>query len=255
MVAKAKVISVFCSSSWALAEPVAGLALAERFTVRTRRYLAWAMRSRRGTRRKGRPCWPALPGPTPFRARLDARQSRRQSRLSEVGTAGREKKSRCVVFAATAVRAEFVANLSAGDEDALRVGNFASGTSVRNRGALEFFDGGSGVRMAQHALWSENDQRLAPAAASLPSEQVEILRGVGGLADLDIVFASELHEALDARAGMFRPLAFVAMRKKQHQAGGQIPFIFAALMNWSMMTCAPLTKSPNCASQRTSASG
>lgn len=48
VVAKARVISVFCSSSWALAEPVAGLALAERFTVRTFRFFACAMRSRRG---------------------------------------------------------------------------------------------------------------------------------------------------------------------------------------------------------------
>ena len=49
MVAKARVSRVFCSSSWALAEPVAGLALAERFTDRKRRFLAWAMRSRRGS--------------------------------------------------------------------------------------------------------------------------------------------------------------------------------------------------------------
>jgi len=27
------------------------------------------------------------------------------------------------------------------------------------------------------------------------------------------------------------------------------------MMNWSMITCAPLAKSPNCASQITSASG
>ena len=36
-VVKARVSSVFCSSSWALAEPVAVLALAERFTDRTGR--------------------------------------------------------------------------------------------------------------------------------------------------------------------------------------------------------------------------
>jgi hypothetical protein len=38
-VEKAKASSVFCSSSWALAEPVAGLGLAERFTERTGRFL------------------------------------------------------------------------------------------------------------------------------------------------------------------------------------------------------------------------
>ena len=39
--------SVFCSSAWAFAEPVAGLALSERLTVRTRR--PPEIRSRRGT--------------------------------------------------------------------------------------------------------------------------------------------------------------------------------------------------------------
>jgi len=34
-VVKASVTNVLCSSSWALADPVAGLALAERFTERT----------------------------------------------------------------------------------------------------------------------------------------------------------------------------------------------------------------------------
>jgi len=48
-VEKAKVSRVFCSSSWALAEPVAGLALAERFTERTRMFRACAMCSRRGS--------------------------------------------------------------------------------------------------------------------------------------------------------------------------------------------------------------
>ena len=49
VVAKARVSKVFCSSSWALEEPVAGLALAERFTERTRMFLSLAMRSRRGS--------------------------------------------------------------------------------------------------------------------------------------------------------------------------------------------------------------
>lgn len=48
VVVNAKVMSVFCSRLWALAEPVAGLALAERLTVRTRRLFACAMRSSRG---------------------------------------------------------------------------------------------------------------------------------------------------------------------------------------------------------------
>jgi hypothetical protein len=36
-IVKASVSRVFCSTSWALADPVAGLALAERFTDKTGR--------------------------------------------------------------------------------------------------------------------------------------------------------------------------------------------------------------------------
>jgi len=46
--ANASAISVFCSTSWAFPEPVAGLALAERFTERTG--LPRATRSRRGSK-------------------------------------------------------------------------------------------------------------------------------------------------------------------------------------------------------------
>ena len=44
---------------------------------------------------------------------------------------------------------------------------------------------------------------------------------------MDVVFRSELDEALDAGAGMFRPLAFVAVRKKHDQAGEQVPLGFS----------------------------
>ena len=57
---------------------------------------------------------------------------------------------------------------------------------------------------------------------------MEILRGVTGLADLDIFFAGELQEAFDARAGVFRTLAFIAMGQQQDQAGGEIPFVFGS---------------------------
>jgi len=44
----ANVINVFCSISCAFAEPVAGLALAERFTDRTRNPFSCAKRCSRG---------------------------------------------------------------------------------------------------------------------------------------------------------------------------------------------------------------
>src|SRR5580693_728572 len=81
--------------------------------------------------------------------------------------------------------------------------------------------------MTEHTLWRENDQRLAPQAARLPAQQVEILRGSGGLADVHVAFGGELHEAFNARARVFRALAFVAVRQQQHQSGREPPFVFA----------------------------
>ena len=60
---------------------------------------------------------------------------------------------------------------------------------------------------------------LRHASQRLPAKQVEILRGGGRLADLDIVARGELQIAFDTRAGMFRALAFIAVRQQQHEAG------------------------------------
>jgi len=56
---------------------------------------------------------------------------------------------------------------------------------------------------------------------------MKILRGGRGLADVHVAFSGELHETLDACAGVFRALAFIAVRKQQHQATGEPPFVFA----------------------------
>src|SRR5260370_5080182 len=81
--------------------------------------------------------------------------------------------------------------------------------------------------MAQHALGREDDKRLAPQAARLPAQQVEILRGGRGLADLHVVFRGELHEELHARAGVLRSLAFVAVRQEHHDTRWKVPLVLA----------------------------
>src|ERR1035437_2940160 len=81
--------------------------------------------------------------------------------------------------------------------------------------------------MAQHALGSEDNQGLAPVAQGLPAQEMEVLRGVGGLGDLDVVLGGKLDEPLDAGAGMFWPLAFVAVGQQQHDAGKKVPLGFA----------------------------
>src|SRR6202166_5369904 len=82
--------------------------------------------------------------------------------------------------------------------------------------------------MAQHTFRRKNDQRFTPVAQGLAAEQMKVLSGVGRLRDLDVVFGGELDEALDAGAGVFRSLAFVAVRKKQDDAGEQVPLGFAS---------------------------
>jgi len=81
--------------------------------------------------------------------------------------------------------------------------------------------------MTEHTFRCEYDQGLAPVAQGLAAQQVKILRGVARLRDLDVVFGGELDEALDSRAGMFRALAFVAVREQHDDAGEQVPFGFA----------------------------
>ena len=81
-------------------------------------------------------------------------------------------------------------------------------------------------------------------------EHVEELRGRRQVADLDVVLGGELQEALDARARVLGPLALEAVRQEQHEAReARATCPRPTTMNWSMMTCAPFAKSPNCASQ------
>src|SRR5437667_8997103 len=56
---------------------------------------------------------------------------------------------------------------------------------------------------------------------------MEVLRGGRGLADMDVVLARELEEALDARARVLGPLSFVAVREEQHEAGQKPPLVLA----------------------------
>ena len=108
-----------------------------------------------------------------------------------------------------------------------------SGKHFAEAAAGQFGDGRDGFGMAQQALGRENDQRLAHAApvraaVHLAAQQVEILGRRGAVGHLHIVAGAQHQEALDARAGVLRPLAFEAVRQQQHQAAGLAPFGFGA---------------------------
>src|ERR1700730_3657410 len=81
--------------------------------------------------------------------------------------------------------------------------------------------------MAQHTFRREDNQRLAPGATHLTAQHVKILGCGGGLADLHVVFGSQLHEAFEPGAGMFGALAFVAVREKHDETRRQIPLVLA----------------------------
>ena len=55
---------------------------------------------------------------------------------------------------------------------------------------------------------------------------MEILCRRRAVANLHVVFRAELQEPFNARAGMFRSLAFKPMRQQQHQSTRLIPFRF-----------------------------
>src|SRR5438034_336021 len=81
--------------------------------------------------------------------------------------------------------------------------------------------------MAKHALRRKHNERLAPRAQGLTTEQMEILRSVGGLSNDHIVAGSKLEKALYAGGGVLRPLAVVAMRQQHDNTGEQTPLGFA----------------------------
>src|SRR5260221_613942 len=131
------------------------------------------------------------------------------------------------VFTLAAFGFQFVADFSAGDENVLGVGDVAVRDYRQKVRLGEIRDRRASIRMAQHAFRRENNKRFAPRPPRLTAQHMEILRGVRRLADLDVVLGGELQKTFEASAGVFRPLAFKSMRQQQHDAGRQIPLVFA----------------------------
>ena len=92
------------------------------------------------------------------------------------------------IFTAAAFNPQFVPDFAAGDENARRVAYFVIGNQRQEARTREFFDVGASVGMAQHAFGGKDNERLAPRAARLAAQQVKILRGCRGLANLHVVF-------------------------------------------------------------------
>src|SRR5262245_27485508 len=80
--------------------------------------------------------------------------------------------------------------------------------------------------MPQQTLRRHHNQRLSPSTQNLPPQAVEQLRRRGWLHNLKIVVRCQLEESFESRAGMFRALAFQAVRKQERNAAQPPPLVF-----------------------------
>ena len=158
---------------------------------------------------------------------------------------------RCLAF-----RAQFVADFSAANQHALRRRDFAVRHHPLKSRALEILDRRRRVGMPQHALRREHDHAAcasgaAPACAA--TENIAPRSTAGRLECCPRPRAAD--NARCARWNVPAPGPSYPCGSSSPTPEGRSHLSSAALMNWSMMICAPFAKSPNCASHSTSASG
>src|SRR5579875_2947790 len=79
--------------------------------------------------------------------------------------------------------------------------------------------------MTQQALGSEENQRarLTPRRVRLRAQQVKVLRGGRAVSDAPVILGGQLQVALNACAGVFRPLSLVAVWQEQHESRVLLP--------------------------------
>src|SRR5438309_729400 len=82
--------------------------------------------------------------------------------------------------------------------------------------------------MPQQAFRRHDDQRFAPGSQGLAAQQMKVLGWRRRISDLDVIAGSELQEALEPGARMFRPLSFQSMRQQHYQPAQALPFILGA---------------------------
>ena len=93
-------------------------------------------------------------------------------------------------------------------------------------------------------------------AQQLPPQQVEHLRRQGRHANLDVVLRAQAADSVrDGRRSAPAPALPVRAAASASRPHRRPHLASPLVMNWSITTCAPLAKSPNCASQITSVSG
>src|SRR4029450_13767576 len=89
----------------------------------------------------------------------------------------------------------------------------------------EILQARGGCRRPQQAFGREDHQGLAPRSQGRAPKEMEVLGGGRRLANLDVVFAGLIQEALDPSAGVLGSLSFIAVRKKEDQSREQSPLV------------------------------
>ena len=87
-------------------------------------------------------------------------------------------------------------------------------------------DRAGGARVPQESFGGENDEGLDDFSERLAADEVKVVGWGGGVGDGHIVLGTKLEESLEAGAGVFGPLAVVAVGEKKGKAGGGAPFGF-----------------------------
>src|SRR5581483_2895938 len=77
---------------------------------------------------------------------------------------------RARIFSLLSLRLQFVTDFSSTDENSFGFSDGRVGDDVQKILLREVFDRRTRVRMAEHALWRENNERLAPVTQSLAAQ-------------------------------------------------------------------------------------
>src|SRR5262249_978703 len=136
---------------------------------------------------------------------------------------------RVVDFAFTAIFQKIIINFAGAKDDAFHVvdrTSFRRAESCFEAAVDKFFSRRRRIFGAQQTLRRSDDEGFDEIAFHLAAQHMKILCSGRKIADLDVVLGTLLEEALDARTGMLRPLAFVAMREQQHDPAGLLPLRF-----------------------------
>src|SRR5579864_3049909 len=131
------------------------------------------------------------------------------------------------IAAPLALPPQLMADLTGAENDSLAIADLRVLNYALEAAGAQVAQRTSCIRMPQHPFGSEDNERLAPGTQGLPAQQVKILSCRRWLADLNVVLCGKLQISLNAPAGMFRSLAFIAVRQEHHHSGKQSPFVLS----------------------------